>query len=653
MTVVDDIKSRLDILDVVSSKVALQRSGQSYKANCPFHQERTPSFYVFPDRQTWRCFGACAAGGDVFTFVMKAENLEFGEALRQLAQQTGVTLPSAERRSEVQGAFDLNEAAKTFFQQRLASSQGAEARAYLEGRGLNRETIAHFELGLSPNDGESLRIHLEGRGYSPEQLAEAGLVSSGNNGSYRDMFRRRLMIPIRNGQGELAGFGGRALDDSNPKYLNSPRTAIFDKGRILYALNVAREPARQNGMVVVEGYMDAIMAHQHGYRNVVASMGTALTETQVAEARRVTGNITMALDADAAGQQATLRSLESSWKVFQVQPVGRVGNISVNQRRDGGELKVVSLPEGMDPDEVIRRAPEEWPRFIENARPLFDFLLPALSAQVDIGTAQGKSWVLEQVESLIFEVPRGAQQDHYIQQVAGHLGVQESTIRAALQQPNRPRRSGAARPQGEVRTRTTGVAGNDQGSAEVNSAFTQLEHDPLEEYCLAGVLQRPDLYEPAPRLETEYFSRPENREIMDLIRYVEQDGFDEAAVAWLEQTAGEELKEHLDYLLAKPLHPGDSGERAAALAQAINRLEERFLRNLKSEEAMRLADAERGGPEEDTKNVPTENGADPLDDRVDEELAAVIRGTNTRIKENEAARSQWRSRLADRVNTGG
>ena len=644
MTVVDDIKSRLDILDVVSSKVALQRSGQSYKANCPFHQERTPSFYVFPDRQTWRCFGACAAGGDVFTFVMKAENLEFGETLRQLAQQTGVTLPSAERRSEVQSAFDLNEAAKTFFQQRLASSQGTEARAYLEGRGLNRETIAHFELGLSPNDGESLRTHLEGRGYSPEQLAEAGLVSTGNNGSYRDMFRRRLMIPIRNGQGELAGFGGRALDDSNPKYLNSPRTAIFDKGRILYALNVAREPARQQGMVVVEGYMDAIMAHQHGYRNVVASMGTALTETQVSEARRVTGNITMALDADAAGQQATLRSLESSWKVFQVQPVGRVGNISVNQRRDEGELKVVSLPEGMDPDEVIRRAPEEWPRFIENAKPLFDFLLPALSAQVDIGTAQGKSWVVEQLRHFVAAVPDAIVQDHYLQQMAHYLRVNEETLRASM---------GSLTPQ---RTRTAPAANRsaqrDAGGAD--SAFRQLEHDPLEEYCLAGVLQRPELYEVMPKLETEYFYRPENREIMELVRYVEQDGFDEAAVAWLEQTAGEELKEHLDYLLAKPLHPADSGEAAAALAQAINRLEERFLRNLKSEEAMRLADAEgKDATDEGTMKVSTEDGAAPPDDRVDEELAAVIRGTNTRIKENEAARSQWRSRPPDRVNAGG
>ena len=409
---------------------------------------------------------------------MKAENLEFGEALRQLAQQTGVTLPSAERRSEVQSAFDLNEAAKSFFQQRLASSQGRKRGRTWKGRGLNRETIAHFELGLSPNDGESLRVHLEGRGYSPEQLAEAGLVSSGNNGSYRDMFRRRLMIPIRNGQGELAGFGGRALDDSNPKYLNSPRTAIFDKGRILFALNVAREHARQQGMVVVEGYMDAIMAHQHGYRNVVASMGTALTETQVAEARRVTGNITMALDADAAGQQATLRSLESSWKVFQVQPVGRVGNISMNQRRDGGELKVVSLPEGMDPDEVIRRAPEEWPAFIENAKPLFDFLLPALSAQVDIGTAQGKSWVVEQLRHFVAAVPDAIVQDHYLQQMAHHLRVNEETLRASM---------GSLTPQ-RARTgpRANRPAQRDAGGTD--SAFTQLEHDPVR-----GVLPGRDL----------------------------------------------------------------------------------------------------------------------------------------------------------------
>ena len=337
---------------------------------------------------------------------MKAENLEFGEALRQLAQQTGVTLPSAERRSEVQSAFDLNEAAKTYFQQRLASSQGAEARAYLEGRGLNRETIAHFELGLSPNDGESLRTHLGGRGYSPEQLAEAGLVSSGNNSSFRDMFRRRLMIPIRNGQGELAGFGGRALDDTNPKYLNSPRTAIFDKGAHTFCPECGPGTCPPAG----DGGGGGVHGRDHGPPTRVPERG-GLDGHGVDGGRRwrkrggCPGTLRWPWTRMPPGNRRHCGAWSRPWKVFQVQPVGRVGNISVNQRRDGGELKVVSLPEGMDPDEVIRRAPEEWPRFIENAKPLFDFLLPALSAQVDTGTAHGKSWVVEQLRHFVAAVP--------------------------------------------------------------------------------------------------------------------------------------------------------------------------------------------------------------------------------------------------------
>ena len=212
MSAVDDIKSRLDILEVVSNHIPLQRSGKSYKANCPFHQEKTPSFFVFPDRQSWRCFGACATGGDVFSFVMKTQNLEFAETLKQLAQQAGVTLPSRERRTEVQSAFDINEAAKAYFQSTLASTQGAEARTYLDRRGLNELTIEKFELGLSPRDGESLKNHLVNQGFSPEQLSQAGVVSGGDTGRYRDLFRNRLIFPIRNGQGDQRCGGFSSVD---------------------------------------------------------------------------------------------------------------------------------------------------------------------------------------------------------------------------------------------------------------------------------------------------------------------------------------------------------------------------------------------------------------------------------------------------------
>lgn len=282
MTVVDDIKARLDILEVVSQRVPLQRSGRSYKANCPFHQERTPSFHVFPERQSWRCFGACATGGDAINFVMRAENLEFGEALRQLAQQTGVTLPArGSNHTRNDSAYEVNEAARAFFQRWLASAQGADARAYCESRGLDRDAVNRFEIGLSPSDGESLRIHLTSEGFSTERLAGAGVVRTGDDGFHHDLFRGRLMFPIRQAGGRLAGFGARSLDGMEPKYLNSPQGDVFDKSRLLYAMDRSREGIRREGAVIVEGYMDAIAAHQAGFANVVASMGTALTEHQV------------------------------------------------------------------------------------------------------------------------------------------------------------------------------------------------------------------------------------------------------------------------------------------------------------------------------------------------------------------------------------
>jgi len=254
MTVVDDIKGRLDILEVVSRYAPLQRSGRSHKAPCPFHQEKTPSFFVFPERQSWRCFGACATGGDVFSFVMKAENMEFGDALKHLAQQTGVELPNPEKRNQSQSNYDINESARTYFQELLASPRGAETRAYLDKRGVSAPAIEKFEIGLSPSDGESLKNHLVKQGFSLQQLNQAGIVRTSQNGWNHDLFRSRLMFPIRNGQGGLGGFGARALDDSQPKYLNSPRTPVFDKGHILYGLHLAKESARQQGIVIGRVY---------------------------------------------------------------------------------------------------------------------------------------------------------------------------------------------------------------------------------------------------------------------------------------------------------------------------------------------------------------------------------------------------------------
>ncbi len=579
MTVVDDIKSRLDILDVVSQHVALQRSGRSYRANCPFHQERTPSFHVFPDRQTWRCFGACATGGDVFSFAMRVGNLEFPEALRQLAQQAGVTLPSRERRANQEHALQINEAALAYFQQLLFSQQGNGARQYLRERGISDESIKAFELGLSPRDGESLKNHLLGAGYSPQQITEAGLVSVSDNGRARDLFRNRLIIPIRNSRGELGGFGGRSLDESNPKYLNSPRTALFDKSRLLYGLHLAKGPAADQGLVIVEGYMDVITAHQHEFTNVVASMGTALTQGQVEEVLRITSDVTMALDPDAAGQQATLRSLESSWRVFQSSEAGRARGTTLYQRQQALDLKVVVLPEGQDPDALIRHSPDEWVRLIDGAKPYFEYLLGALPTQLDVSTPEGKDEMVDWMFPLIAAVPSPARQDYYFQALAQRLGVSQDTLRASIGRPAPPRRSRGTRAPARGAT---------------PSPFAKLERDPLEDYCLALLLQNGELEDVAEELRPEYFHRLENREIFNEWRRQSQDNGRgdvwKGDVEALKGAVDAELAGHLELLAQKSLPPLDPQRKRRAMQDAVSRLEERYLRELKTEEGIRFAE---------------------------------------------------------------
>ncbi len=605
MAVIDDIKSRLDLTELVSGYVTLQRSGHNFKACCPFHQERTPSFYVNPERQSWHCFGACATGGDIFSFVMKAENLEFRETLQRLANQAGVALPTRERQSEQEDLYRLNEAAREYFQQYLASSMGADARAYLEGRAISRESVEKFELGLSPRDGHGLYDHLQKSGFSPELMVRAGAVYQRQNGGHQDAFRGRLVIPIRNGQGELGGFGSRALDDSVPKYLNTGRTPVFDKGRTLYALHLSRESARQRGMVIVEGYMDAISAHQHGFDNVVASMGTALTEQQVAQVLRITRQVTMALDSDAAGQQATLRSLESSWQVFQSRREWQEGAQSSPQRQEDLNLRVAVLTDGKDPDEVIRQSPERWAELVANGVPLFDYLLPALSAQVDTATPEGKVRMVERVSPFILAVREPILQDSYLRQLAGFLQVREETLRATLAKPVSRRQvnrsPGGARLAGQ---------GNSDASPSRNgvgrSALLAEERDPLDEHCLSLLLRYPDLAESIPDLgglPPEHFRRPENREVyLQMTR-----AWSEAPEMLMpEDNLAERVKRDLmpelwpmlENLATRKLPIAESWERWDAFRDVVLRMEERRLKELKAAEEYRFSEDLAEIPEE-------------------------------------------------------
>ena len=595
MAVLDDIKARLDILEVVGQRVQLQRSGRSYKGNCPFHQERTPSFHVFPDRQSWRCFGACATGGDAISFVMRSENLEFGEAIRQLARQVGLPMPDRRNSRADNPAFRINEVACAYFQRTLASTQGTDARAYMERRGLDRVATEAFQLGLAPNDGESLRIHLLREGFEPAQLLASGIVRQGDDGEQRDLFRGRLIIPIRDGDGRLAGFGGRALDDSQPKYLNSPQSEVFDKSRILYAMDRARDDIRRDGAVIVEGYMDAIAAHQAGFRNVVASMGTALTEPQVNAIRRLTGRVTMALDQDTAGQQATLRSLESSWHIYQNRVAGRSGNTTVLQQQENPEIRIAAMPAGQDPDEVIRRSPDEWKTLVTNARPLLEFVISAMSASVDPSSPRGKAAIADQVSRLIFAVQDAPQQDHYFQMLADKLEVPLDTLRASIIRPAAP---------GRARRLSAGRApagGQEEATA---SPFVRVDSDPVEEYCLSLLLRYPDLGEYADNLTEDLFLRPDNREIfgkyLEVVSgYPETDGLQETAL----EGVPVEIRDHLQALMNRSLLPMDLLKRRRAFGDVVARLEERSLRQQKKDEYDRFSDSPDTVNEEDSESA--------------------------------------------------
>jgi DNA primase len=377
MTSVDEIKGRIDIIDLVSESVQLRRTGKNYTGFCPFHpNSRTPAFVVFPDSGTWRCFGQCNEGGDIFKFVMKKDGLDFGQALHALAERAGVTLtPMTPEKQAEQDEHEhlriLLEDAVTFFRHHLLNTPaGKQAYAYLQKRGLKAETIEAFGLGYAPEAWEALSGYFQSKGHSTADLLQVGLVTErqGGEGVY-DKFRHRVMFPIRDGMGRMVGFGGRVLNpEDQPKFMNSPQTVLFDKGRLLYALDLARKAIRaQDQVVIVEGYLDVIALHQGGFSNVVSPMGTALTEDQLRMLKRLTRRIVLALDPDAAGQKATLRGLELARQTMDhtaersYDPTGLLRQ----QARLDADLRVTTLPDGLDPDEIVLRDPAEWAKIVE------------------------------------------------------------------------------------------------------------------------------------------------------------------------------------------------------------------------------------------------------------------------------------------------
>jgi DNA primase len=486
MSVVDEVKDRLDIVEVVQTYVPLKKAGRTYKGLCPFHGEKTPSFVVFPDTGTWHCFGACGTGGDVFTFIMKQENLSFGEALTVLARRAGVELkpssPEASAASKRMALLrEINQAAAVYFHHLLCNSdEAARARAYLDKRGLNQDTIDRFQVGYALDQWDALLSYLKSKGYAPADVSEAGVsIERENKSGYYDRFRKRVVFPIRDHQGRTIGFGGRVLDDGVPKYLNSPQTPLFDKSSVLFGLDQSKQGIRVTGeAVIVEGYMDVLMAHQHGINNVVAQMGTALTEAQLRLLKRFTRRFILALDSDAAGDQATLRGLDVARQVMdrEAVPVPTPRGLIRFEDRLAADLRIVSLPTGRDPDEVIRDSPSRWAQLTAQAKPVMDYYFQALTADLDLGTAQGKAEAVRVLGPLIIEIGDRVQRTHYLQQLARMVQVDERSLWQQIGQS-----AGTARP-ARRRQPTRPIETPKKSGLE------------LDEHCLSLLLTHPNLF---------------------------------------------------------------------------------------------------------------------------------------------------------------
>jgi DNA primase len=470
---VSEVKSRLDIIDVIASYVTLQRAGREFKGLCPFHGEKTPSFTVSPERQAWYCFG-CSQGGDMFAFVQKVENIDFREALQQLADRAGVELEDkpgvAGNSARKKSVIGLNKKAAAFFEHVLwKSAAGQFGRELLQQRGVSEETAQKFGIGFAPAGGhgeDALVRFLVDRGTKVPDIVEAGLAHD-RGASPRDRFRNRLIFPIRDDRGAVIAFGGRAMGDAVPKYLNSPETAVYHKSNALFGIDLAREALRKDRQaLVVEGYFDVIAAHRAGIDHVVASSGTALTREQVRVLSRYTESITLCFDADGAGIAAASRAVDL---------------ISA----EGLSTKLVVLPEGVkDPDELVKTDADAFAQAVAQARPEWEVLLERAIGDVSVTDVEDRRRAAERAVALLVRIPNAATRDLYGQQAASKLGLSADAVasdvaRALRGERPKPVKAPAA------------VAPAPPAADEAATVVPVLPPSSAEEYIAAAVLRRP------------------------------------------------------------------------------------------------------------------------------------------------------------------
>ncbi len=460
---VEKIKQRINIVDLISETVALKKTGRNFKALCPFHNEKTPSFIVSAERQIWRCFG-CGKGGDIFSFIMELEQLEFPEALKILADRAGVKLESSPVKSPnvkiKERLLSLHHLAAEFYQYLLQKhSMGERARKYLKNRGISQGVTTTFGLGFAPSSWDNLTRFLNKKGFTSQEMILSGLGIKGQRGVY-DRFRGRIMFPLKNHLGQTIAFAGRVLDPEakEAKYVNSPETPLYIKGETLFGINVTKDAIRKSGSaLVVEGEFDAISSYQVGVANVVAIKGSALTEAQVRLLKRFTERIILALDADVAGEAATRRGIEIA---------------------DGAglDIRVIDIPLGKDPDEAAREGKGVWKKAVAEAVGVYDFLIASTVKRFDANSAYGKKKISEELLPILAKINNTIVQAHYLKLLAGKLAVTEEKINEALKKVKLlPQGAGFAQP------------------AQVKTVKDRDEL--LEEHLLALVLQSENLHQ--------------------------------------------------------------------------------------------------------------------------------------------------------------
>jgi len=557
---IDEIKSRLDIVDVVGGYIKLEKTGVNLRASCPFHSEKTPSFFVSPARQSFKCFG-CGKSGDIFTFVQEIEGIEFGDALRMLAKKAGVRLTRQDPRLRTgrERLYEICELSCKFFEEQLENTEtGGKVREYLNKRGIKNKSIKEWRLGYSPDSWHALLNLLLKKGYKREEIERAGLsVKSEKGGSYYDRFRARIMFPVFDLNSQIIGFGGRITKEEEEKlkkqgtavakYLNVPQSALYNKSNVLYGLNKARLDIRKkNQCVLVEGYTDVIMSHQAGIKNVVAASGTALTPSHLSTLKRYSDNLVLAFDMDSAGDMATKRGIDLA--------VAR-----------GFNIRVALMEEDLDPADVILKKPKQWQESIEKSSSILDFyfettFLRYKKKEGEELNPDEKKEISDILLPAIKKIPNKILQSHWAQILAGRLKVGQEDVLAELK---------------KVKSLILKKEEKKEGKPVEKTPSPKSRKERLEEYLLTLLLKQPKNLKLITDKDDRFFS-PQALQIVSLFR--KQDDFDQKKI--LEQ-ASSDMRDLLTQLLFKS--ESEEGEEQDFLQEFKDCLREIKMLGLKKE----------------------------------------------------------------------